>query len=138
MNEIRKKMGLKPFRLHSTLIKAAQSHSDEMAKYGRFNHFGKNGSTWADRCKAAGYKSANLMNTGENIGQGQRDEEQIVADWMKSPGHRKQIVDPKHVHIGSGLAGTAKYWTTDFCSGDPDNSSPQPDVKIDREFFNFI
>ena len=39
---------------------------------------------------------------GENIAAGQRSAEEVVSDWMDSPGHRANVLDPGFTHIGIG------------------------------------
>ncbi|MGA9289383.1 MAG: CAP domain-containing protein, partial [Anaerobacillus sp.] len=51
---------------------------------------------------------------GENIAQGQQTPEAVVDAWMKSEGHRKNIMNSSFTHIGVGLAQDGHYWTQMF------------------------
>ena len=48
----------------------------------------------------------------ENVAQGQKNPSQVVNAWMKSPGHRKNILSPKYTEIGVGYSNN--YWTQVF------------------------
>lgn len=140
MNTVRASRNLKPFVKHSTLTKAAQVHTDYLAKANRLSHYGPNRNTWADRCKTAGYPGASLYNIGENVGMGQKDARTIIKDYLSSPGHLRQIISRDNHHVGSAMSIASngyKYWCTDFGYGAPDEVVPQPEVEFDRSFFIF-
>lgn len=50
---------------------------------------------------------------GENIAVGYKTPEQVVAGWMNSEGHRKNILNPKFTAIGVGYL-EGGYWTQFF------------------------
>ena len=56
----------------------------------------------------------------ENIASGQKDIESVMRSWIRSPGHRRNIMSKSFTHIGCGYAtsndGTA-YWCV--CFGTP-------------------
>ena len=56
-----------------------------------------------------GYK-----NVGENIAAGQKDIDSVVNSWMRSLGHRKNILAKSLTHIGCGYA-TSKDGTPYWC-----------------------
>ena len=68
---------------------------------------------------------------GENVAQGQRTPEEAVTDWMRSPGHKANIVQSDYTHIGVGVA-TAKsgqiYYTQIFAK--PVNPPQESDTQI--------
>lgn len=124
VNGEREAVGLHALKLHSVLIRAAQKHSQDQAEHDRINHYGSDGSTWADRVAAAGYPNASLENVRENVAAGQKDAVTAVGDWMESPGHRDAMLDRRIEHIGFGVAQGRSgwlYWTMDACSGGPDD-----------------
>jgi uncharacterized protein YkwD len=137
INAERKRRGLSPLSKHSALIKAAQAHSDDMAKNNYFNHFSRDGKTWADRARIANYPGANLMTIGEDIGMGQTGVPQLFKDFCNSPGHLRPIIDPKNEHCGLGYANGKNgiYWTLSFGRGGGEDLD---DEAFDRDFFNFI
>ncbi len=52
---------------------------------------------------------------GENIARGQSTPDQVFASWMKSPGHRDNILDSSFDEVRFGMAGSGrKLWTTDL------------------------
>ena len=89
---------------------AAQGHSEDMAANDYFSHTGQDGSSFADRIRAAGHPSPG----GENIAQGQEDADEVVQAWMDSPGHRRNILDCAYTSIGVGYEPGGRYWTQDF------------------------
>jgi uncharacterized protein YkwD len=92
------------------LTAAAQSHSDDMAARNYFSHDTPEGIGFADRVIAAGYPRPG----GENIAKGQRSAEQVMTDWLASPGHRANILNCAFTVIGVGVNDTAWTWTQDF------------------------
>ncbi|MEU6089839.1 CAP domain-containing protein [Streptomyces sp. NPDC047085] len=96
---------------------AAQRHTVDMAQDHYVGHTGSNGSTMVDRFEAAGYTGWSSL--AENVAAGQATAAGVVKAWMKSPGHRANILNCSLKHIGvgyvkaSGSAG-GPYWTQDF------------------------
>lgn len=62
------------------------------------------------RIRDAGYRRPG----GENIAFGQPDAAEVMADWMHSPGHRRNILDCRLRRIGVGHSATGDYWVQDF------------------------
>ena len=97
------------------LMRAAQAHAEEMARRGQLSHKGINGSQVDDRVD---YYSRNAwMTWGENIAWGQDSEREVVDGWMRSTGHKKNIMNKDFTHMGVGVAydqnGRA-YWCAVF------------------------
>ncbi len=114
-NQWRVKVGCPKLRLDANLARAGRNHSTWMARTGRFSHVGVGGSSFVTRARAAGYTAAR----SENIAWGYRDGAQVVSAWMKSPGHRANIVDCRAKAFGVGAAYSAygtPYFTQDFGS----------------------
>ena len=118
-NAARAQAGLKPLRLNSPLSRAAQRHSASMAYQDFFSHSGPDGTAFS-RIREAGYR---YSLAGENIAAGQSTPEAVVNGWMKSPGHRANILNPGFVDIGIGYEFLANdpgrvtykhYWTQTF------------------------
>lgn len=58
-----------------------------------------------------------FSNAGENIAYGQSTEESVINSWLRSPGHRKNIMNKNYTHIGCGFANSARgvpYWCVCF------------------------
>ena len=114
-NDNRVNNGCAAARTEAKLTTAARAHSVDMATRNYFSHTSKDGSTFLVRSKRAGYTTA----IGENIAWGYRTPEQVVTAWMKSPGHKANILNCKAKSVGVGLAKKADgtpYWTQMFGS----------------------
>lgn len=122
-NQERAKNGLSPLKANAELNYAADKYAQDMSEGGFFSHTGQDGSKAWDRAEAVGYE-ARMM--GENIAAGQRTPEEVVQDWMNSPGHRANILQSKYADIGVGFYNN--YWVQDFGSGDTNPISKIPDT----------
>ena len=105
INDVRAKNGLAALTLEPRLSAAAQAHSEDMACMDYIDHTGSDGSNWADRVKAAGYKYSYVS---ENIYAGDPafggDAQGAFDWWMNSKIHRDNILSPKITQIGIGFA----------------------------------
>lgn len=95
---------------------AAYLHSKDMADNGYFSHTGLNGSRFWERAQDAGYDG---FAAGENIAAGYRTPEAVMTGWMNSPGHRNNILNCSHTHLGVGYhfgsgSSYGAYWTQVF------------------------
>jgi serralysin len=118
----RKKAGLRELKFEPRLATAAFRNSQSMALQDYFSHTQPNGGTMGDRIKATGYQ---FSRAAENISGGQSTPEAAVQAWMKSPGHRRNILKPELQEIGVGYYFLAKdmgkvkfkhYWTQVFAT----------------------
>jgi uncharacterized protein YkwD len=104
-----------PLTASRKLNDAAMDHARDMARRKYFEHEGRDGSQPRDRVRRAGYES---RLTGENIAYGPVSAEEVVAGWLASPGHCENIMDPRFVDIGVGVAIGRKrgqiYWVQNF------------------------
>jgi hypothetical protein len=116
VNQERAARGIAALVRNSSLDAAARRHSDDMANGNFFSHTGSDGSSAGDRIFATGYR---WIAYGENIAAGHRTPAEVVAAWMNSDGHRRNILDPGFKEIGVALVlrpGTTYgyYWTQEF------------------------
>lgn len=111
VNSERSKAGCSPLTLNAKLTKAAQDHSKDMASHRNMSHTGSNGSSPGDRITDAGYGWSTY---GENVAYGYSTPESVMAGWMTSPGHKRNILNCAFKEIGVGLAQPGNYWTQDF------------------------
>ena len=111
VNAERAKVGCSPVKVNTTLTKAAQDHSEDMAASGSMSHTGSDGSSPGDRITRAGYGWSTY---GENVAYGYSTPEQVMTGWMNSPGHKENILNCAFKEIGVGLAQPGSYWTQDF------------------------
>jgi len=115
VNAERSDRGLAPLTYDDRLVLAAQRHSDDQALRGQMSHTGGDGSTLAVRIDRVGYSWSRL---GENVAFGFPDAASVVAAWMASDGHRRNILST-NTQFGLGLAFAADgrpYWTQVFGS----------------------
>jgi uncharacterized protein YkwD len=105
--------GCSPLRVDAKLGYAARVQSGYMARTGHFSHTGASNSTFVARIGTAGYSGA----LSENIAWGYRSGAQVVAAWMKSPGHRANLLNCSAKAVGVGAIYAANgnpYFTQDF------------------------
>lgn len=124
LNRERQRRGLRALRVNNRLSRAALSHTRDMVKRRYFDHVSPTGRDLTDRVTVAGYVSrAERWEVGENLAWGiggLATPRSIVAGWMRSPGHRHNILDRRFREIGigvidgSGRAATAAVYTTTF------------------------
>lgn len=98
-----------PLAFHPQLHAAARSHSQDMSARNYFSHRTPEGLGPSERARAAGYPS-NFV--AENIAQGQRSSVEVVEDWLESPGHCANLMDPRYTYLGAGEHNL--YWTQKF------------------------
>lgn len=106
VNLERKKSGLKPIILSNDLNKIAFFKAEDMAKNSYFSHTSpKYGSTLNLLKK----NKINYSHAGENIACGQKNPIQVMESWMKSPGHRKNILNPNYTEMGIAIDSEGKF-----------------------------
>lgn len=85
------------------LSKSAQAKADDMASRHYFAHEINNESTWQ-------FISLPYEKAGENLAIGFTDPEKMMFAWLKSPGHRDNILNPDFTKIGIGIARDGNNW----------------------------
>ena len=108
-NRQRTQSGLNPLVMDQTLCDYAQSHAEKMAERQLLVH-----SSMSNLAVRAGNG-----NVAENIAWGQNSEEEVFASWMKSPGHRANILGKRYKRIGFGVKEDErgrKYWCAVFAA----------------------
>jgi len=115
VNGARVQAGLEPVVRNETLERQATQYACEMITYGFFAHVNPvTGSTLGQRAREFGYP---FQVIGENLAAGQQTPEQAFSDWMQSPGHRANILDPRFVELGIGIRSGGHYgmyWVLEF------------------------
>ncbi|MFE6271518.1 sigma-70 family RNA polymerase sigma factor [Streptomyces goshikiensis] len=113
VNKERAAAGCGPLTENSQLRSAAQGHSDDMAARNFFDHTNPDGADPGKRVTAAGYRWSTY---GENIARGQQNADSVMDSWMKSPGHRANILNCAFKEIGVGIHQGAggPWWTQNF------------------------
>jgi uncharacterized protein YkwD len=106
-NRERAERGLPLLREHAKLRDAAEAHSSDMVARQYFEHEAPGGADMVDRILGAGYGRGSYYSVGENIAFGTGDlatAAQIHRAWMRSPGHRANILRRQFREIGIGIA----------------------------------
>jgi uncharacterized protein YkwD len=107
INRERGKRSLAPLRDSGPLRAAAGRYARQMVAGGFFSHVSPSGSTLRARMSGVGYAGTGVFTLGENIATGSGAlgaPSAIVAAWMGSPGHRRNILARDFRDIGIGVA----------------------------------
>ncbi len=134
----RSKEGLNELKFDDKLGEIAQSHSKDMVQRNFFDHINPDSEDPTARASRMGFtktkplgggsysvgiaENIGMMPTGDvtGIGYVSNDVESLakaqVKSWMRSPGHRANILDSQYSHLGVGVAydGTYYYFTQNF------------------------
>lgn len=107
INQRRAARGIRRLRLNTRLSKAAVWHSHDMAHRHYFAHVSQSGHDIVDRLRKTRYIQGGFRwIVGENLawGSGRRGSpREIVAAWMNSPAHRRNMLDRRYREIGIGV-----------------------------------
>ena len=99
VNVERSKEGLSPLGTFDSLTQAAQIRAPEVGVL--FSHDRPDGTSCFTALDQTGAKKG-AYTWGENIAAGNATAAETVEQWMNSPGHRANILNPKYTHIGVG------------------------------------
>ena len=116
VNQIRAQDGLPALAYDARLDHGAEAHTAHQATVRQMAHDGIGDGAPQDRMLAAGWNWA----WGENAAVGQTTPEQVVREWMASPGHRANILNPdfRFLAVGFNTASDGRpYWTQSFGAG---------------------
>jgi uncharacterized protein YkwD len=117
VNARRAKKGCRALKHHPQLHRAASGHSADMAKYHYFSNTSRDGRSFTDRIKEAGFTGGTRW--AENIAEGPRTPAAVVQSWMGNSGTKATIMNCKFAFIGVGAvedSDGAIYWTQDFAA----------------------
>ena len=112
-NAVRVRAGCGPLTVDQELMIVSVRQSHYMAATGDFGHTGWRGSTFRSRSRAVGYDHV----AAENIAWGYSSSDEVVAAWMASPEHRRNILNCKARSFGAGVQRATNgtlYWTQVF------------------------
>jgi len=106
VNRQRLRYGRHSLRLSACPERYAESWAAYLARTNYFVH--RNMWTYLSACKGS--------RVAENIGRGNVSADRMVAAWMASPGHRKNILNGLLTQVGVGAVFSHGQWTvvTDF------------------------
>lgn len=112
INEYRKQHGLPPLSMDNRIVKEAKNHSIDMANHTMpFGHkyFKSRIDRLHDQIKNSGAGA-------ENVAYNYKDAQDVVKNWVRSPGHRRNI-EGNYNLTGIGIARDSKgkiYFTQIF------------------------
>lgn len=121
INRERTRANLPVLQIQDSLQRSAQQYAQQMWEEKFYGHTDPLGKTAEDRIEAAGYFNLDRIDcdceavsfaVGENIAKGQTTPAQVVRDWMKSDGHRKNILSQEFTDVGIGVYGNR--WVQHF------------------------
>ncbi|MEM6311476.1 MAG: CAP domain-containing protein [Pseudomonadota bacterium] len=106
INALRAENRRVPLVYSAQLNRAARMHAADMNRRQVMSHTGRDGSTPANRATRAGYRWCRIA---ENVAFGQPDLATVLQAWVKSPGHRRNMLDLTVSEFG--IAKVGAYWT---------------------------
>lgn len=108
VNRERTQRGRPKLERNRTLERVATGYTVRMVQEGFFEHVSPDGGTLTDRVQRTSYLRGSFQqwSLGENLAWGTgrlATPKSIVAGWMKSPGHRRNILDHRFREAGFGV-----------------------------------
>jgi uncharacterized protein YkwD len=108
---IRAAHGLPALTADPQLENAALEQAANMARAGRMTHSTGWGKDFAARVRSNGIVGV----AAENIAYGQKDFASLFSAWMRSQGHRENILDPRYTRFGLAYVNESpqserRYW----------------------------
>jgi uncharacterized protein YkwD len=123
VNAERAKQSLPPLKVLSSLTAAARHHAMDMAVDNYFGHDSMDSAGGQLTFACGTFDRISLWYKGwnraaENIAAGFNSPQQVMDAWMKSDGHRDNILNPDYTEFGvgyySGSGQFPAYWVQDF------------------------
>lgn len=104
LNQARVANGLKPFVYDATLAKYARAHTVDMIRANYFEHDKPGGPTYRQRVNALLNGVRHIIEENIAYGSGPYGKAKALVDnWMASPGHRANILNPAVHRTGQGI-----------------------------------
>lgn len=100
-NAVRAKAGVGHLVMDARLMRSAQAKANDMAQKSYFDHANPDGYRMIYWIKPTGYE---FTLAGENLARGFTDIDRLMNGWINSPGHYKNLVEPKFQDMGVGIA----------------------------------
>ena len=127
-NRDREAHGLDALQWNDSLAAVAQAHAERMAEESELSHQYPGEGNVGQRAARAG---VHFRAIAENIATG-FSHEQIEQEWMHSPPHRRNILDPTLNAIGVGVVerGGTFYVTEDFAEANEKLYASQVERKV--------
>ncbi len=107
INAERRKAGVGPLKRSVSLMAIADYYACRLIDGGFFDHVDPEGGSTVDyRAIGFGYAFAKI---GENLAAGQTTVEEAMTNWMHSPKHRANMLDPAFTEIGVAVKDGGEY-----------------------------
>jgi uncharacterized protein YkwD len=106
VNAKRRSIGCQELRWDNRLAAVALAHSRDMVWRNFFSHTNPDGKDPFDRLRDSGL---HFSAAAENIAMGQATGGEVYETWLRSPGHRENMLDCRYTRHGIGKAGDR--WT---------------------------
>jgi uncharacterized protein YkwD len=107
INVERRERGRSALRHNPGLALAGQRHARDMVSRRYFAHVSRAGTEFSQRIRRTGYlRGASRAVLGENLAWGGgrlATPRQIVRSWMRSPGHRANMLQRRFSEVGIGV-----------------------------------
>lgn len=98
-----------PLKWDEVLYKSALGHAKEMSRYNYFAHYSIDGKDIGDRLDDYGY---DWQVAGENLGEGQKNFDEVLRDWQESKTHCQMLMNAKITDVAVATHG--RYWVQHF------------------------
>ena len=98
--------GLLPLTSNDLLDAAAQAKADDMVARNYWSHATPDGEDPWEFITHTGYA---YQSAGENLASGFSTNSGVIDGWMKSPGHRKNLMSGTYTQVGFGSATSQNY-----------------------------
>jgi hypothetical protein len=127
--------GLAPLTLNARLNAMAEAKAVDMISHGYFAHVSPSGVDIGALATTYGYE---YIRVGENLALGDfASSSHVVAGWMRSPGHRENILEPEFTEIGVAVMrgkweGREVWWAVQEF-GKPLPNCPAPDELLKKK-----
>lgn len=99
----------KPLQWSCELAKASKAHANDMYRNNFMSHTGSDNSSMSTRVRRTNFSGRTL---GENIAKGHSGVSIVMKAWMKSPGHCKNIMNPRFKYLGHSQM--QRNWVQNF------------------------
>jgi uncharacterized protein YkwD len=128
INRDRAQLNVPPVRMNAALTKFARERSADMVRRNYFNHIDPDGVSPQTKARAAGivdgvYENISWIKGYATIfDNAAACEQSMMAEPKNQENHRSNILDPKHMTVGVGIAVSANgvvYMTEEFSRTDP-------------------
>jgi uncharacterized protein YkwD len=105
-NASRVQFGSPELQVNATLMNAAQTKAEDMAKKRYFSHYSPDGTSPWNFINDSGYVYAVA---GENLAITNESAESVIRGWLSSPSHRENLLSKDYADFGMGMARYGDY-----------------------------